>query len=219
MFSELARIGPAYPTEEEDVLHRFPFRTYDSANEPHPGLRSYPFLSQAAPGPIYLASLWRSKECSSLADVKFVHQKLMLNESFPRQSHGLYAAVEVVCHWPSHIQVVARAGQPSASLDSYRKAREAWATQIWTVNQCSNAHASGVGGMKSHPIPDQHIQGIRVQHLLSHHYQRWQLDTVHSWTKALAVSNSLRTAPSANGLASLLNAVATLPDLVSARYS
>ena len=49
VFSELARIGPAYPPEEEETTHRFPFRTYDCASEPHPGLRSYPFLSQVGP--------------------------------------------------------------------------------------------------------------------------------------------------------------------------
>ncbi|KAK9795555.1 hypothetical protein WJX73_007392 [Symbiochloris irregularis] len=47
VFTELAKIGPAYPTEPDScVTYRFPFRTFDTCVEPHPGLRSYPFLSQ-----------------------------------------------------------------------------------------------------------------------------------------------------------------------------
>lgn len=49
VFSELAKIGPAYPTEQDSsATHRFPFRTFDTCVEPHPGLRSYPFLSQVS---------------------------------------------------------------------------------------------------------------------------------------------------------------------------
>lgn len=39
--------GPVVSAEEEAWQHqRFPFRTYHAPDEPHPGLRSYPFLGQ-----------------------------------------------------------------------------------------------------------------------------------------------------------------------------
>ncbi|DBA80730.1 hypothetical protein WJX77_008398 [Trebouxia sp. C0004] len=47
VFSELAKLGPVVTTEEEVWQHyRFPFRTFHCPEEPHPGLRSYPFLGQ-----------------------------------------------------------------------------------------------------------------------------------------------------------------------------
>ncbi|DBA87081.1 hypothetical protein WJX79_000451 [Trebouxia sp. C0005] len=47
VFSELAKLGPVVTAEEEVWQHyRFPFRTFHSPEEPHPGLRSYPFLGQ-----------------------------------------------------------------------------------------------------------------------------------------------------------------------------
>ena len=39
--------GPVVTVEEETCQRlRFPFRTYYAPDEPHPGLRSYPFLGQ-----------------------------------------------------------------------------------------------------------------------------------------------------------------------------
>lgn len=57
IFSELANLGPVGPVESEAngrgggganqlVTGVFPFRTGDDVVEPHPGLRSYPFLGQ-----------------------------------------------------------------------------------------------------------------------------------------------------------------------------
>ncbi|KAL3155844.1 hypothetical protein ABBQ32_012854 [Trebouxia sp. C0010 RCD-2024] len=47
VFSELAKLGPVtVPDEEVCHHHRFPFRTFHTPEEPHPGLRSYPFLGQ-----------------------------------------------------------------------------------------------------------------------------------------------------------------------------
>ncbi len=41
------RLGPVVTAEEEVWQHyRFPFRTFHCPEEPHPGLRSYPFLGQ-----------------------------------------------------------------------------------------------------------------------------------------------------------------------------
>ena len=42
VFSELAKIGPLASTELEEEALRMPFHPV----EPHPGLRSYPFLPQ-----------------------------------------------------------------------------------------------------------------------------------------------------------------------------
>ncbi|KAK9823301.1 hypothetical protein WJX72_001754 [[Myrmecia] bisecta] len=47
VFADLARVGPVVPPQVEALQGaRMPFRTLDNPGEPHPGLRSYPFLGQ-----------------------------------------------------------------------------------------------------------------------------------------------------------------------------
>lgn len=47
VFSHLTELGPSYETGDDPwFIKKIPFRARDREDQPHPGLRSYPFLGQ-----------------------------------------------------------------------------------------------------------------------------------------------------------------------------
>ena len=73
VFRQLAQIGPVMLPEEAALLDKarsLPFRTTECSGEPHPGLRSYPFLGQVCrrwnrvlSAPSAQEMLWREVTC------------------------------------------------------------------------------------------------------------------------------------------------------------